>query len=331
MKLRFLFAPALAVGLGAVASAQSSEKVEPPVPVTQAPAPHPSAPPAADQQRLYGPGATLIAPDKAKEIVDAFRPAYEKLGKPRILLYVNRELVDQNSGLKLTGRHEKTETTVSERKSSFERDGAAAETAPAASPQTQVNVTVGGEAAKAHEQHVRPGKGSAESRSTTVSGENTYSAADTPAATLADKLTVREIETLFGRPFRAAGAALADQKTAAALIADKPIDHFTTVTNEAARRDREALAKVADVVIEVLVSSRTATLAAVSGDRTVTLPDIQVTAIRLSDSAILGQASAADVLGKDREAARVINQFDARDVTEATALALMEDMTQAAK
>ncbi|PTY01380.1 hypothetical protein DB347_13390 [Opitutaceae bacterium EW11] len=329
MKTRFLFVSTLALGLGAIGSAESSEKVEPPVPVSQAAA-QPAPQPASDEQKLYGQAATIVSPEKANQVVDAFRAVYEKLGKPRLLFYVNRDLVDEHSGMKLTGRHEKTETTVKEQKSSYERDSNATEPT-AAAPQTQVNVTVEGDAAKPHGAQTRPGKGSSESRSTTVTGENTYAAGDAAAPTLADKLTVREIETLAGRPFRIAGAMLADQKTASSLIADKPIDHFTTDTNESARRDREALAKVADVVIEVLVSSRTATVPAVSGDRTVTLPDIQMTAIRLSDSAILGQASAADVLGKDRFAARIANQFDARDVTEATALALMEDLTQTAK
>ena len=63
-----------------------------------------------------------------------------------------------------------------------------------------------------------------------------------------------------------------------------------------------------------------------SGDTTVAVPDIQATAIRLKDSAIVGQASASDILGKGVQAGRVIRQFDVRDITEATALALMEDM-----
>jgi len=333
MKPLSLFAPALALVLGSasVHAADEPEKIEPPVPVTQAPPP-PLVPAPADggyeyQQRHYGQTGPLIAPDKANQVVQAFRTAYDKLGKPRILFYVNRDLVDDHSGLKLTGRHEKTETTVGQKKSSFEADANAPKASPA-NPQTQVNVTVGGGTNGSGD--ALPGKGNSESRTTTVTGENTYAASEKPASSLADKMTVREVESLFGRPFRIAGAALADQKVASSLIADQPIDHFTTATNESERKDREALSKVADVVIEILVSSRNATLTEVSGDRTVTVPDIQVTAIRLSDSAIVGQASSTDVLGKDRDAARLVRQFGVRDITEATALALMEDMTTAA-
>jgi hypothetical protein len=142
-----------------------------------------------------------------------------------------------------------------------------------------------------------------------------------------DKQTVRDVERLFGRPLRAGGARLADQRVAASLLADKPLDHFTTATNEAARKDREALTKIADVVVEILVSSRMIKVVNISGDTYQDVPDIQATAIRLSDSAIIGQASATDVLGKDKVAGRVARQFDVRDISEATALALMEDIT----
>jgi hypothetical protein len=61
------------------------------------------------------------------------------------------------------------------------------------------------------------------------------------------------------------------------------------------------------------------------------VPDIQMTAIRLKDAAILGQAAASDVIGKGEAAAQTATRFDVRDITEATALALMEDMLTARK
>ena len=42
--------------------------------------------------------------------------------------------------------------------------------------------------------------------------------------------------------------------------------------------------------------------------------------------ALIVEQGASDVLGKDAQAGRVIQNFDVRDITEATALALMEDM-----
>jgi len=330
MKTRITLSLFLVASIAAPGFA-GDNKPEPPVPVTQGyPAQYPTpAETPENQQRLYGPGGTLIAPEKAKQILDTFRGTYEKMGKPRVLFFVNRELVDEGSSMKLTARTEKTESVRSDKKSSFEADASAAKPATGAA-QTQVNVAVTGNAGGS-DSATTPGKGTVESKTTKVSAENTYAAGDKSAATLADRQTVREVERLFGRPFRYAGASLADQKIAAALIADKPIDHFVTPTNEAARKDREALAKVADVVIEVLVSSRNITVTNVSGDSVVASPDIQVTAVRLSDSTIIGQASSTDILGKDQQAGRLARQFDVRDITEATAFALMEDMTLSAK
>jgi len=70
---------------------------------------------------------------------------------------------------------------------------------------------------------------------------------------------------------------------------------------------------VADVAIEVLISSRSLTVPEVSGDATYTVPDIQATAIRLKDSAIIGQAAASDILGRDIQAGRIVKQFGVRE------------------
>ena len=99
-----------------------------------------------------------------------------------------------------------------------------------------------------------------------------------------------------------------------------------TLTDSTAAKEREALAAIADIAIEVLISNRNMTVPEVSGDATYTLPDIHATAIRLKDSAIVGQASSSDILGKGAQPGQVARQFDFRDITEATAIALMEDM-----
>ncbi len=304
------------------------------VTVTVAPGdPARSAQTATREQQLYAPAGTLVTPEKAKQVVDTFRAAYEKLGKPSLLLYVNRELVDTASGLRVTTRKEHIEGVQVETKTSFEVDAnatpkSAATVTPPAAPQTQITVVTGGVNHSSASTDAAPvaGKSSSTSATTRVTADNTYTATPKTAPALADRQTVRDIERLFGRPLRAGGARLADQRAATDLIADKPMDHFTIATDEAARKDREALARVADVVIEVLISSRNLVVPAVSGDQVVPVPDITVTAIRLKDSAIIGQASATDVLGKKNQAARLARQFDVNDIAEATALALMEDI-----
>ena len=263
--LWLLIAPLLA--------AQSSRAPEPGVPIAQAFPAAASPLPQPGDQRVYGPSSdTLIARQTAEGILENFRNVYKADTAPRIVIYVNRALIDTTTGLRLTGHTENYEKTDASLK---------------------------------------------------TSGQNTYAVKDTPAPSLADQQTVREIERLFGRAFRGAGATLADQKTAAALLADNPGHRLV---GDQAAKDREALTGIADIAIEVLISSRNLTVPEVSGDKTYTVPDIQATAIRLKDSAIVGQAAASDVLGKDLQAGRIVRQFDVRDIAEATALALMEDM-----
>lgn len=286
MNARVLFLAPLLFTAAPLLLAQSEQPPAPPPPVVQA---QPDTtrltlltPPAGENQRLYGPAqSSLITPEAAQALIGKFHAAYGQANSPRIVLYVNRALVETEAGLKLTGRTEKTYETVTK-----EKDATAKTT-------------------------------------TETSGENTYTASDTPKPTLADQQTVREVERLFGRVFRNAGAHLADQKTATSLLADQP---GVRLGSAQAAKDREALKQVADIAVEVLISSRNLTVAEVSGDVTYTVPDIQATAIRLSDAAILGQAAASDVLGGGGRAARIARQFGVRDITEATAFALMEDM-----
>ncbi|MDR0902397.1 MAG: hypothetical protein LBM92_06475 [Opitutaceae bacterium] len=223
----------------------------------------------AHNQRLYGDAsAELVSAAQAQQIVNEFRFAYEgALKKPRMLIYINRDLVtppDKN---------------------------AAGKTAS------------GLDAAKS----------------------------GAPAYPLADRQTARDIERLAARPYRAAGAIFADQKIAASMLPDSSVTSRAELNRylvtEDGRKDREALAKVTDIVIEVLVSSRDITIQQVSGAQTAAVPDIQMTAIRLSDAAILGQASSLELIGANPPPAA----FDAQIVTESTALVLMQDITATAK
>lgn len=250
-----------------------------PPPVTQV-LPGPAQPPLLPgEQRLYGATAdTLIARSAADTIIENFRKAYHKGdGAPRIVVYVNRALIDTASGVKLSS----------------------------------------------HTEYYEKSEGSNK-----ASGTKTYQLKDGTAPTLADQQTVREVERLFGRAFRHAGAQLADQKTANALLPEQAGTHLI---GDQASQERDALSKIADIAIEVLISSRNLSVPQISGDVNYPVPDIQATAIRLKDSAIVGQAAASDIIGKGMQAGRVAQQFDVRDITEATALALMEDMLTGTK
>jgi hypothetical protein len=266
-------------------------------PVVVAPPP-PVAPPPQPvyeyDQKLATGRAPLVTTEQAQTIIDKFKAALPKLGNPRLVVYVNRDLVDEDSGLKLMARTEKVNTTTTS-----EQDGKPTEN-EAASANARTSTT---------ERAAR---------------ENRYRRNERKENTLADRQTVRDVERLFGRPFRMAGARLADQKLATQMMPDGPLKSLAT-EGEQARKDREALAKIGDIAVEILVSSRKIDVAETSGTRTYELPDIQATALRLSDSEIIGQASSSDVMrGHPGFNAR---NYDVREVTEAVALALMDDIT----
>jgi hypothetical protein len=238
----------------------------------------------------------LINSQQAQEIVELFRTNYTgNLKSPRLLIYVNRELVDESSGMKLSG-HSETITTTK---------GIPASTNA-------------------------PGNATSATRTSTV--KNNYHNSTKAAPTLADRQTVRDVERLFGRPLRAAGATLVDHSVATHVIGNKPLTNFTSPTGTGvANKERAALNKIADVAIEVLISSRKVNVTEVSGTTQATVPDIQATAIRLKDSKILGQATAADVLNRAGNIGYASRNFDVQQITEATALALMEDIANSAR
>lgn len=245
--------------LSATLPAQESRDaapVPPPVAQAQVRPPSPEVPRAGQGQRVFPPSPdTLVSRQNAEGLLEGFRRAYKTDGAPRIVIYVNRALVES------------------------------APVAPA--------------------------------------GETSSPPAPRAAPALADQQTVREVERLFGRAFRHAGAQLADQTVASTLLPAEPGAHLT---GDPAARQREALAKVADVAIEVLISSRSLVLPELGGDAMLAVPDIQATAIRLKDAVIVGQAAASDVIGRGAQAGRAARRFSMQDITEATALALMEDM-----
>jgi len=289
MKKSMLTCLSVAVAFLAAGHAEEIKNVPPPLVIM--PPPVPSGTQIVyvyDQKPLAGMPA-LISPQQAQIILDQFKTNYAKMGSPRLLIYINRELVDEKSGLKLSGRSEQVDTVRS------------------ATPGGSTNGDT------------------KESVTTHTTQQNNYENNGQPAPTLADRQTVRDVERLLGRPLRMAGATLVDQHVAAQLIGDRPLDSITTQT-EQARKDREAVSQIADVVIEVLISSRNVTVPGVAGDKNYTVPDLQMTAIRLKDSKVIGQVAASDVINRSGGTGYAARNFGVEAITEATALALMEDL-----
>lgn len=277
-------------------------------------------------QQVWSNNNTLVSPQQAQAIIQRFRAAYKKMGSPRMLIYVNRTLVDTESGFTLATRTENTTTTRSSINSAFKADpNAPAAGNGKASITAEGDVTITGGISQGSS--LAPGTLNQVKTEERADNRNTFRNTRVNHGTLADRQTVRDVERLFGRPLRHGGAKLADQRVATQMIASKNIQSFTLPTEgDQARKDRQALNKVTDVVLEILISSRPLQVLKISGTETLTVPDIQATAVSLKDSAIIGQATASDVLGQDRFAGRIARNFGVPEITEATALALMEDM-----
>jgi len=116
---------------------------------------------------------------------------------------------------------------------------------------------------------------------------------------LSSKQTKREVERLFGRPLRMAGVTL--------MEAD--------------------LTNLPEVSFEVLISEREITVNGIKGRQSYSVPDIQVTAIRMIDRRIIGQATVLDLFPKRSSAARMLQRYDIHQLTESTALSLMKDIS----
>ena len=182
MKSKLLL-PASAIAAGLIFRAQAAsqddppETLLPPPPVAAAPArPAPPQVYVYEQHAIAEQPFELVTADQAKTIIDHFKSGYAKLGSPRILIYVNRDL-------------------------------ATARPQPAG------------------------------------------------ADALADKQTARDVERLFGRPLRLAGVNLVDQVVASQTQPEvREVGSAPNPEADQIRRNREALSKIADVVVEVLIS-----------------------------------------------------------------------------
>ena len=118
---------------------------------------------------------------------------------------------------------------------------------------------------------------------------------------LATQQTKREVERLFGRPLRMAGVTLVDA----------------------------AQTNLPELSLEILISERDLKVVGLNGERSYTVPDIQVTATQAADGTIVGQASVPDLF--QPSAAARYSCADIRQLTEATALSLMRDMSATAQ
>ena len=140
------------------------------------------------------------------------------------------------------------------------------------------------------------------------------SAASKTERTSDERQMARDVEKLMGRPLRSAGVVVVEPRNGTITIGTAPTEDTT-----------------AEITIEVLISNRPVNVTEVDGLKTYTVPEIHMTAVRVRDSRIIGQATSSDVINKAGGPAYAASHFTAQDITEVTTLALMDDMVQEAK
>ena len=206
----------------------------------------------------------LYTPEQARNIVDNFKLAYAKMGQPRIDIRVNLPYgTVPASPLPVPG----------------------VQFSPTIDPNTGLPRT-------------QPLAGVASIPANPAPAGAPIPTQIFDASALTERQTQREVETLFGRPLRSAGAQLVES----------------------------SLTNLPELTFEVLISERELVLQGISKKENITVPDIQVTALRLADARIVGQASVLDLFARKEQAAHMLRRYDLRQLTEATALALMQDI-----
>src|ERR1019366_4409284 len=82
-----------------------------------------------------------------------------------------------------------------------------------------------------------------------------------------------------------------------------------------------------DIALNLLISWRTIQITGFSGEAVnKVIPEVQVTAIRVADGAIIGQAGTVDLIGQRQDSWVAVERVGVPEVMRATALVLLEDM-----
>lgn len=252
--------------------------------------------------------------------VDAFRASYQRMGSPRILVYINRSL--------LTERGEMMETSHSDQSVKTKGDAVLPEANHAA-----VQVGAGNQATQSTSTPDVPktsGKGGerlvSEFHSQRVNNASDLGTGQTT------QYDARQIEETFQQPFFDAGAKLVDQKIAEVAFKKLPEaepNFLTAPQTDKEREQVEALRQSADIVIEVLVRPKSVTLPQVSGkDSVETRLEVVATAIQLKEGLKLAQINSETLFGFNRrngkaKEARAVRVTPA-EIVEQTALAVMQ-------
>ena len=249
--------------------------------------------------------------------VNSFRTSYQKAGKPKLLLYVNRSLVKN--------RGEMLEITESETTSKTKGD-----TIPT-NGNTNIQIGTDNKNQTGPATNVTGKGGERIDSSTAKLRVDTERELGVAAVTEAQ---AREIEEVFQKPLFDAGTKLVDQKIAEVGLTkfkDADGNFLTAPKTDKERQEVEALQKSTDIVVEVLARQKTVVIPQPSGDdRKETRLELTVTATSLKDGVKLAQVNSNSLFGFNRRFGdrkeRRYNQVTSAEIIEQCALALMQRM-----
>lgn len=241
---------------------------------------------------------------------DAVVESFLKLEKfdrsSRILIFINRDLINTKAGLRL---EEKTEIIAS----------------GPAKVDVQANATQNSPVDKS------VSTASVNSGSFTNVGVvqlNKFKAGSENEQSIGSRRVERDIERFFSKELRRAGLKLVDQKIASQLIKEDP-DKASgpTQSNNSVDKERQAIDRFADMVIEIIVSEQRYEDREVSGAVTVfSVPEIGATAVEVKTSQIIGQGSSADIF-HDASITK-LRTIDLKEAARAAAIALLADIVE---
>jgi hypothetical protein len=246
--------------------------------------------------------------------VQAFRAAYAKLGRPRLLVFVNRELVRDRGEMLAAERTDRSVKTKGD-------------PVPLLPSST---VQIGADNRAASSPAAVSGKGGEAQTSTGVSTRRAEPAHRPPAPI--SEQEAREFEEAFQEPFADAGARFVDQaaaELAQRLFRDPDPNFLTAPADDRERREVESLRKSADLAIQLLVRKKSVPILQPSGDdRAEERVSVTATAINLKDGAKLAQVSSDSLFGFNRRHGerleRRYREVTSAEILEQVALAVMQ-------
>lgn len=247
-------------------------------------------------------------------VIQTFRQVYQSLGKPKVLLYINRRLVRDRGEIVLT----------SESSNSIKTKG------------DPVAVGIGGSVQIGTGNKIEEGSksvsGKGGERLESVQHSERISDGGLTGVRSVNDREAREIEESFQEPLMEAGVLLVDQRVA--QISNKifsPADgSFLTALNESREKEEiESLKKSTDWVLEIMTEMRPVKILMASGaDRMEERPKYTATLMRLKDGVKLAQVNSDSLFGFNRregeQKQRQMKRVTGAEIAEQTALALMQ-------